>query len=166
MEVEDSEDQTEVETLDDASKVKKTDRKVIKNFSELKKIMAPIVWSKKETPPIEPMGDQQDNSEETVIEDASSVGGTLAAKAKEHNDKYGDKEGKKVTTGMLRSVYNRGIGAYKTNPSSVRPNVASAEQWAFARVNGFLFAVRTGNFKRKAFDTDLLPKGHPKSSKK
>ena len=166
MEVEDSEDQTEVETLDDASKVKKTDRKVIKNFSELKKIMAPIVWSKKETPPIGPMGDQQDSSEEIAIEDADGVSGTLAAKAKEHNDKYGDTEGKKVTTGMLRSVYNRGIGAYKTNPSSVRPNVASAEQWAFARVNGFLYAVRGGNFKRKAFDTDLLPKGHPKSSKK
>jgi hypothetical protein len=166
MEVEDSEDQTEVETLDDASKVKKTDRKVIKNFSELKKIMAPIVWSKKETPPLGPMGDQEDSSQEVAIEDADGVSSTLAAKAKEHNDKYGDTEGKKVTTGMLRSVYNRGIGAYKTNPSSVRPNVASAEQWAFARVNGFLYAVRGGSFKRKAFDTDLLPKGHPKSSKK
>lgn len=166
MEVKDSEDQTDTETLDDVSKVKKTDRKVIKNFSELKKIMAPIVWSKKETPPIGPMGNQQDSSEETGIEDADRVNTTLAAKAKEHNDKYGDTESKKVTTGMLRSVYNRGIGAYKTNPSSVRPNVASAEQWAFARVNGFLYAVRGGNFKRKAFDTDLLPKGHPKSSKK
>jgi hypothetical protein len=166
MEVEDPEDQGEVETLDDASKVKKTDRKVLKNFSELKKIMAPIVWSKKETPPLGPMGGQEDSSQEVVIEDADGVSSTLAAKAKEHNDKYGDTEGKKVTTGMLRSVYNRGIGAYKTNPSSVRPNVASAEQWAFARVNGFLYAVRGGSFKRKAFDTDLLPKGHPKSSKK
>ena len=166
MDIEDSDDQTDVETLDDASKVKKTDRKVLKNFSELKKIMAPIVWSKKETPPLGPMGDQEDSSEQIVIEDASGVSSTLAAKAKEHNDKYGDTEGKRVTTGMLRSVYNRGIGAYKTNPSSVRPNVASAEQWAFARVNGFLYAVRGGNFKRKAFDTDLLPKGHPKSSKK
>lgn len=166
MDIEDSEDQTDVETLDDASKVKKTDRKVLKNFSELKKIMAPIVWSKKETPPLGPMGDQEDSSEQIVIEDASGVSSTLAAKAKEHNDKYGDTEGKRVTTGMLKSVYNRGIGAYKTNPSSVRPNVASAEQWAFARVNGFLYAVRSGNFKRKAFDTDLLPKGHPKSSKK
>ena len=141
MDIEDSEDQTDVETLDDASKVKKTDRKVLKNFSELKKIMAPIVWSKKETPPISAMAKQEDSSSESAIEDAEGPSGSLAEKVKAHNEKYGDAEGKRVTLGMLKSVYNRGIGAYKTNPSSVRPNVASAEQWAHARVNGFLFAV-------------------------
>lgn len=84
----------------------------------------------------------------------------------QHNKKYGNVKSKKVTLGMLRQVYNRGIGAYRTNPGSVRPNVASAEQWALARVNGFLHAIRTGRFKRKAYDTDLLPKGHPLSTKK
>ena len=84
----------------------------------------------------------------------------------QHNEKYGNVGSKRVTLAMLRQVYNRGIGAYRTNPGSVRPNVASAEQWAFARVNGFLSAVRTGRFKRKPFDTDLLPKGHPLASKK
>lgn len=34
----------------------------------------------------------------------------------------------------LRQIYNKGIGAYKTNPESVRPNVKSKEQWAMARV--------------------------------
>jgi len=34
----------------------------------------------------------------------------------------------------LQEIYNKGIGAYKTNPSSVRPNVKSKEQWAMARV--------------------------------
>jgi alkyl sulfatase BDS1-like metallo-beta-lactamase superfamily hydrolase len=34
----------------------------------------------------------------------------------------------------LKIVYNKGIGAYKTNPGSVRPNVKSPEQWAMARV--------------------------------
>ncbi len=34
----------------------------------------------------------------------------------------------------LQQIYNKGIGAYKTNPSSVRPNVKSKEQWAMARV--------------------------------
>jgi len=50
----------------------------------------------------------------------------------------------------LQEVYNRGIGAYKTNPISVRTkdfkkNVnapmsqkLSKEQWAFARVYSFL----------------------------
>ena len=34
----------------------------------------------------------------------------------------------------LQQIYNKGIGAYKTNPQSVRPNVKSKEQWAMARV--------------------------------
>ena len=34
----------------------------------------------------------------------------------------------------LQDIYNKGIGAYKTNPESVRPNVKSKEQWAMARV--------------------------------
>lgn len=38
----------------------------------------------------------------------------------------------------LQEVYDRGIGAYKTNPESVRPQVSSAEQWAFARVYSFV----------------------------
>lgn len=38
-----------------------------------------------------------------------------------------------VKRSSLQKIYNKGIGAYKTNPSSVRPNVKSKEQWAFAR---------------------------------
>ena len=34
----------------------------------------------------------------------------------------------------LKTIYNKGIGAYKTNPQSVRPNVKSPEMWAMARV--------------------------------
>jgi hypothetical protein len=34
----------------------------------------------------------------------------------------------------LQIIFNKGIGAYKTNPSSVRVNVKSPEQWAYARV--------------------------------
>ena len=34
----------------------------------------------------------------------------------------------------IQQIYNKGIGAYKTNPQSVRPNVTSKEQWAMARV--------------------------------
>jgi hypothetical protein len=58
------------------------------------------------------------------------------------------------------------VGAYNTNPSSVRPSVSSSDQWAYARVNVFLAAVRTGRFKSGKFDTDLLPEGHPLKSKK
>jgi hypothetical protein len=34
----------------------------------------------------------------------------------------------------LQTIYNKGIGAYHTNPQSVRPRVKSPEQWAMARV--------------------------------
>lgn len=34
----------------------------------------------------------------------------------------------------LQQIYNKGVGAYRTNPESVRPNVKSPEQWAKARV--------------------------------
>jgi HK97 family phage portal protein len=85
----------------------------------------------------------------------------LANKVKEHNDKHGDKKGKRVTQRMLEAVFRRGVGAYNTNPESVRPTVSSPDQWALARVNVFLQAVRTGKFKRGKFDRDLLPKDHP-----
>ncbi len=34
----------------------------------------------------------------------------------------------------LRTIYNKGVGAYKSNPQSVRPNVKSPEQWAMSRI--------------------------------
>jgi len=34
----------------------------------------------------------------------------------------------------LQTIFDKGIGAYKTNPESVRPQVRSPEQWAFARL--------------------------------
>lgn len=84
----------------------------------------------------------------------------LAAKVKEHNAKSKHK----VTTSMLQQVYNRGVGAYRTNPSSVRPNVSSPEQWAMARVNSFLRIV--SGSKSANHDKDLLPSSHPSSTKK
>jgi len=34
----------------------------------------------------------------------------------------------------LKTIFSKGVGAYKTSPQSVRPNVSSKEQWAYARV--------------------------------
>lgn len=62
-----------------------------------------------------------------------------------YNKKYGhDKEEshslKEISkdTGVsmkgLQQIYDKGVGAYKTNPESVRPSVNSKEQWAMARV--------------------------------
>ena len=85
----------------------------------------------------------------------------LRDKVEEHNEEYGDTASKRVTLGMLAKVYKRGVGAYNTNPQSVRPSVSSEEQWAMARVNSFLFAVRNGKYRSGKHDTDLLPDGHP-----
>ena len=71
----------------------------------------------------------------------------LKKKVEEHNEKHGDDSRKKVTLRMLIAVFKRGIGAYNTNPSSVRPTVTSADQWAYARVNAFLYACRTLKFR-------------------
>jgi HK97 family phage portal protein len=100
-----------------------------------------------------------ENFEEKQLTAAVREG--LKKKVKDHNEKHGDKKGKRVTLRMLGAVFRRGIGAYRTNPASVRPNVRSEEQWAYARVNAFLFAVRTGRFRSGQFDRDLLPSGHP-----
>lgn len=72
---------------------------------------------------------------------------------------------KRITVGTLMAVYRRGIGAYRTNPSSVRGSVSSPEQWAMGRVNAFMAGLR-GRFPRKSFDLDLFPKGHPRATKK
>ena len=87
----------------------------------------------------------------------------LSEKAKNHNAKNPKH---RTNARTLAAVFNRGVGAYRTNPGSVRGNVTSADQWGLARVNGFLHALRTGRFKRKPYDQDLLPSSHPLSSKK
>jgi len=90
----------------------------------------------------------------------------LRNKVKDHNEKVGNTASKRTNLRTLTSVFNRGIGAYKTNPQSVRPNVTGPEQWAYARVNSFLYVLRNGKFRSGKHDTDLLPKGHAMSSKR
>jgi len=105
------------------------------------------------------------NEGELSKEVSAAVRAGLERKVEDHNEKYGGQKGKRVTLRMLASVFERGVGAYNTNPESVRPNVTSSDQWAYARVNTFLQAVRTGRFPGRAFDTDLLPEGHPLSTR-
>ena len=131
-------------------------------------------WSRKKATQIDNESKIEEVEKILVIKDeteeekqlTAAVREGLKKKVKEHNEKHGDKKGKRVTLRMLGAVFRRGIGAYRTNPGSVRPNVRSEEQWAYARVNAFLFAVRTGRFRSGEFDKDLLPSGHPKRSSK
>ena len=93
---------------------------------------------------------------------SAKVKKTLQKKVKDHNAKNPKY---RATYGMLAAVFRRGVGAYRTSPGSVRGNVTSATQWGVARVNAFIKGLK-GSFPRKPFDRDLLPSGHPLSSKK
>ena len=119
-------------------------------------------WSRKVASQIDRERDKfyENEMEEKQLTAAIKKG--LQNKVDKHNEKHGDKKGKRVNLRMLGAVFRRGIGAYRTNPGSVRPSVTSEEQWAYARVNAFLYAVRTGGYRGgKQFDRDLLPSGHP-----
>jgi hypothetical protein len=82
-----------------------------------------------------------------LIEDNNLMeqGGNVITYKQKFNSKYGfDKDeshslsdiskATKIKLSALQDIYDKGIGAYKTNPQSVRPNVKSKEQWAMARV--------------------------------
>jgi HK97 family phage major capsid protein/HK97 family phage prohead protease len=106
---------------------------------------------------------QMKNKEERAVSGKALE--MIKNKVEEHNEEVGDVKSKRTNVSTLSKVYERGIGAYKTNPASVRPSVSSPEQWAAARINSFLFALRNGKFRSGKHDTDLLPEGHPLSTK-
>ena len=95
----------------------------------------------------------------------ASVEKTLQKKADDFNERYKDKLGYGTSIAQLRTVYQRGVGAFQTSHS---PRVTSQQQWAMARVNAYLYLIKNGRPQNKKYtgDNDLLPKGHPKSDKK
>ena len=100
-----------------------------------------------------------------TIELTEAIETGLRNKVTEHNDSLeaGAPSWKRATTGMLRAVYRRGAGAYST---SHRPGI-SRNAWAMARVNAFLVLLRRGRPANPQYitDNDILPKGHPRSSR-
>ena len=89
----------------------------------------------------------------------------LQKKVTDFNERYKKKLGYGASIGNLTAVFQRGLGAYNTSHS---PKVKSASQWAFARVNAFLYLIKNGRPQNKKYitDYDLLPKKHPKSTKR
>ena len=128
-------------------------------------------WSRKVRNQIEREESKEFELEEHIglVEDEKALSGKvregLKKKVDKHNEKHGDKPTKRATLRMLEAVFRRGVGAYRTNPQSVRPNVTGPDQWAYARVNSFLRALSSGRFSGGKHDTDLFPQGHPLSSK-
>lgn len=93
---------------------------------------------------------------------SEAVTSSLKTKMENHNKKV-DSASKKATLSALKAVYRRGAGAFST---SHRPGMTRG-QWAMARVNAYLYLLRNGRPSNPNYNTDndLLPKGHPKSSK-
>ena len=90
---------------------------------------------------------------------------TLENLRDKHNEDVGDDPAKKANLGALKAVFRRGAGAFST---SHRPSVTSRDQWAVARVKAFLKLLKSGRPSNPKYTTDydLLPKDHPKSTKK
>lgn len=93
---------------------------------------------------------------------SSAVTSSLKTKLEAHNKKI-DASSKKATLAALKAVYRRGAGAFSV---SHRPGMTRG-QWAMARVNAYLYLLRNGRPSNPNYttDNDLLPKGHPRSSK-
>ena len=105
-------------------------------------------------------GDASGKSAEVTAEQEA----TLQSKADEFNEKESNTRYGRATLGQLKSVFQRGLGAFNTSHS---PRVQSASQWAFARVNAFLYLLKNGRPENPNYvtDNDLLPSKHPKSGK-
>jgi hypothetical protein len=122
---------------------------------------------KSDTPNKNPKGKgtaKGDASGKTGAKVSAKDRATLKNKSDDFNKKYKSKLGYGVTTGVLASVFQRGLGAFNTSHS---PKVRSASQWAFARVNAYLYLIKNGRPQNPKYTTDydLLPKKHPKSRK-
>lgn len=61
----------------------------------------------------------------------------------------------KIRPGILKIVFARGVGAYRTNPASVRPHIKSEDEWGQARVYSFVNKIESGSALNH--DTDLVP---------
>jgi len=122
---------------------------------------------KSDTPNKDPQGEgtakgDASNTRGAVV--AKDVEETLQTKADEFNEKHKAKLGYGVTIGQLKTVYQRGLGAFTGSHS---PTVSSAKQWAFARVNAYLYLLKNGRPENPKYvtDNDLLPTKHPKAGK-
>lgn len=80
---------------------------------------------------------------------ASSIRTLLAA----HNKSPG--KGGKVSFSTANTIVRRGMAAFGRAHS---PRVSSPVQWGLARLRVWLSASKTGRFRNRPFDTDLLKK--------
>lgn len=106
------------------------------------------------------------SSSRNKIQLSAEIDAALKSKVKEHNERMieAGKNDRTVTIGMLRAVWRRGAGAFS---QTHRPKMGR-QQWAMGRVNAFLKLVASGKPSNPKYttDNDLLPKEHPRRTKK
>ena len=122
---------------------------------------------KSDTPREDPKGEgtaKGDASGKRGAEVTAEQEATLEKKAADFNAKDSNTRNGRATPGALKAVFQRGLGAFNTSSS---PRVTSASQWAFARVNAFLYLLKNGRPENPKYttDNDLLPEKHPKAEK-
>jgi len=120
---------------------------------------------KSDTPNKNPQGEGTSKGSASTTRGAEvskAIEENLQKKSDDFNKRYKDKLGYGVNLGKLKSVYQRGVGAFNVSHS---PAVKSSQQWALGRVNAFLYIVKNGRPENSKYtgDNDLLPKGHPKN---
>jgi hypothetical protein len=97
-------------------------------------------------------------------------GGQVVTYKNKFNKKYGFDEDEshslkeiskiaKIKLSSLQDIYDKGIGAYKTNPESVRPNVKSKEQWAMARVYSSIMGGKASKVDANELTKGKMAKG-------
>jgi hypothetical protein len=104
---------------------------------------------------------RKSNAKKAMAELRETTRKSLRRKAREHNGKHGDDPLKRLRTADYLAVsYHRGIDTYRK--SSRRARISNAGRWAMGRVDRFLSVLRSGEYPESPFDTDLLPRNHPK----
>lgn len=88
---------------------------------------------------------------------------------KRYGDKLSDRKKStlakyfKIKRSLIDDAYDRGVGAFHNNPSSVRKGVSSEEQWATARLYKFILNVMNKRQNKsyptgRGHDSDLVEK--------
>lgn len=129
------------------------------NFTQIKKIEVIQVVNSNQIKLADGTNTTFDSENPDIRFNKGGVSDSLTYKEK-YNKKYGYElneshslEEISKDTGVsiegLQEIYNKGIGAYRTNPESVRPNVTSPEQWAMARVYSAVMGGKTARIDEK-----------------
>ena len=114
--------------------------------------------------------EERDNYTRSIPSIHFDKGGQVITYRNKFNKKYGFDEDEshsleeiskiaKIKLSSLQDIYDKGIGAYKTNPESVRPNVKSKEQWAMARVYSAIMGGKASKVDATELSEGKMAKG-------